>query len=392
MAAGCTAYDLGVAPTPAVAYVVRESGAVGGIVISASHNPWEYNGIKFFSTTGAKLSPEDEERIEELVSRSRRGDLRGASPGDVGVLEQVAGELEAYRESLVELMQRDLGNARPLEGLRVCLDCANGAATVTAPDVFRALGAEVIAVGTEPDGENINDGCGSLHPEVVAGRVAGGEADLGFSFDGDADRVIAVAEDGTVVDGDRIMLVCARDLKRRGLLQNDTLVATVMSNMVLDLLCNRSGITVARAPVGDREVYRVMGELGAVLGGEQSGHIIFSDHNQTGDGLLTALQLVGARVRSGRSLKSLVGDFEPLPQVLVNVETTDKQGALASPGVAQAISEVEDRLDGRGRVLVRPSGTEPVIRVMVEGPEAGELDELAGKVAQAIREFEGQGR
>jgi phosphoglucosamine mutase len=389
MSVGCSIRDIKVASTPAVAYVTQQSEAAGGLVVSASHNPWQYNGIKFVCADGSKLSREDEEKIEALIQKSQYGQLSSPQPAFAGQFVEDDDSLALYHSALIQLVEEEVGRTQPFAGLRVVLDCGNGAAVASAPQVLRELGAQVSCIGAEPNGRNINEGVGSLHPEVVAQRVETESANLGFAFDGDADRVLAAAEDGSVLDGDYVMGLCAREMARRGHLPHNLIVTTVMSNVALELFLEEVGVKVERTPVGDREVYARMQETGAALGGEQSGHIIFADYSQTGDGLLTALQVIIAVIRNEAPLSMLVQDFEPLPQKLVNVEVEDKEFAVRSEPVREAVAEVEEALSDSGRVLVRPSGTEPVVRVMVEGPAEEELEKLAARIAKAVRRSEG---
>lgn len=373
--AGGDVLDLGVVTTPAVAYLTAALEADFGVVISASHNPAEYNGIKFFSRDGYKLPDAVEDALEALA---RSGP--GPRPTGAGVGEARDGQAEAGR-----YVDYVAGTATAdLRGLRVVLDCGHGAAYRLSPAVFRRLGAEVHVLGAEPDGLNINDGCGSTHPAMLQEAVRRLGAHAGIAHDGDADRCIAVDETGEIVDGDQIMAICALDLKARGLLAGDAVVATVMSNLGLELLLRRHGIRLERTRVGDRYVLERMREIGGVLGGEQSGHVIFGHLSTTGDGILTGVQLLSAMVRSARPLSELAAQVERFPQVLENVRVRERDGWEERPRVRAALREAEARLQGRGRVLVRPSGTEPLIRIMLEGPDEGLLRDLASRLREVI--------
>ncbi|BDG61662.1 phosphoglucosamine mutase [Caldinitratiruptor microaerophilus] len=373
--AGGDVLDLGVVTTPAVAYLTRALGADFGVVISASHNPAEYNGIKFFSRDGYKLPDAIEDELERLA-----GEPAGLRPTGAGVGEarDAHGEADRYVEYVAGTATADLS------GLRIVVDCGHGAAYRLSPAVFRRLGAEVHVLGDAPDGLNINDRCGSTHPEALQEAVLRLGAHAGIAHDGDADRCIAVDERGQVVDGDQIMAICGLDLKARGLLAGDTVVATVMSNLGLELLLKRHGIRLERTRVGDRYVLERMLEIGAVLGGEQSGHVIFGHLGTTGDGILTGVQLLSAMVRAGRPLSEMAGQVERFPQILENVRVRERDGWQDRPRIVEAVQEAEARLKGRGRVLVRPSGTEPLIRVMLEGPDPVLLEELAARLREVI--------
>lgn len=374
---GVDVIRVGVMPTPAIAYLTRSLGATAGVVISASHNPVEDNGIKFFSATGYKLPDEVEVQIEYLLETSM-DDLPAPTGPDVGRVREMPDAADRYVE-----FAKNTVDVR-FDGLKVVVDCANGAAHDVAPRILRELGAEVIAIHNEPDGININRECGSTHPEVVADKVRELGADIGLAHDGDADRVIAVDENGTIVDGDFIMVICSTHLKERRKLPQDTVVVTVMSNLGLHLGLKKADIRVLETQVGDRYVLEELLKSGAKFGGEQSGHIIFLDYNTTGDGIVTALQLISVVKESGRSLSALAAQMERLPQVLVNVRVTDKATAMSSPEVTTAIEAGKARLGDRGRVLVRPSGTEPKVRVMAEGPDEVELQEIVDDIAAVL--------
>ncbi len=376
---GGRAECLGVIPTPAVAYLTRRKGADAGVVISASHNPARDNGIKFFHQSGYKLPDEMELIIESMV----RGEIEEGRPdGDrVGCVCHSEDAEELYLEHLFSVARPDLS------GMKVVVDCANGAVYRLAPQVLRELGAEVVALGVDPDGLNINLRCGSTQPEGLQRAVVEEKASFGLAFDGDADRLLAVDETGGLVDGDAIMAACAVHMKAGGKLKKNALVATVMSNLGFHRAMHREGIEVHVAAVGDRFVLERMLELGLNLGGEQSGHIIFADHTTTGDGLVTALRLMEVLAESGESLSSLGSMVERVPQVLVNVKVRDRSALERSPEVSRARREWEERLSDRGRVLLRPSGTEPLVRVMVEALDAG-LAELAARELAALIERE----
>ncbi|MDQ7859597.1 MAG: phosphoglucosamine mutase [Armatimonadota bacterium] len=364
----------GILPTPAVAYLARRRGAACGVVISASHNPVEDNGIKLFGPDGYKLPDAREEQIEALLDGDGLPRPSGAGVGDI---RPVPDAEEAYLAHVASLA---VGR---LDGLRVVVDCAYGAAVRTAPRLWRALGAEVIALHAEPDGARINVGCGSTHLAPLQAAVRASGADLGLAHDGDADRVLAVDEHGEVADGDTIMGICALDRRGRGV-AGDVVVATVMSNAGFETALRAAGVRVERTGVGDRYVLERMREIGATLGGEQSGHIIFLDATTTGDGLVTAVELVNVMRRTGRPLSALRAAIPRFPQVLRNVRVGDRNGVAEAPVVREAVAEAMARLAGAGRILVRPSGTEPLVRVMVEAPSLEEAEAVAGRVAEAV--------
>jgi phosphoglucosamine mutase len=375
MSVGADVWRLGVATTPAVAYLVRDLGLEGGVVISASHNPAPYNGIKFFDGDGYKLADALEDEVAALVSGPWADLPAGA---DLGWGEERSVELERYVEFVA-------GLAGPLTGLRIVCDCAHGAAWRLAPAAFGRAGAEVSAVAAAPDGLNINDGCGSLHPEMLGRAVVAQGAAVGFAFDGDADRLIAVDERGQVVDGDHLLAILGCDMLARDRLPGATVVATVMSNLGLEVCLQAAGGRLRRTRVGDRYVLEEMRRHGYALGGEQSGHIIFLDHHTTGDGLTTAALLADLLRRSGRPLSELAASMQVFPQVLRNLRVARRESLEGNARVEAAIRAAQERLGARGRVLVRPSGTEPLVRVMVEGedPELVEraADDIAGVVA-----------
>jgi phosphoglucosamine mutase len=378
---------LGVAPTPEVAYLSAADG-VPAAMISASHNPFPDNGIKFFAAGGLKLTDDTEAELEAELDRLVHGtptvsDAETQSGAAVGRIASASGLQDRYARAV----EASIGG-RILAGIRLVLDCSNGSASHLAPQVMQDLGADVIVIGAVPDGTNINEGCGSTHPESLQREVVARDADVGLAFDGDADRVIAVDAEGNIVDGDQIIAVCAVDRHQRGLLEGDTVVVTVMTNLGFRLAMAERGIKVVDTQVGDRYVLQALEEGGWTLGGEQSGHVIFRDLATTGDGILTGLQLLDVMVRSGRSLAELAGVMSRLPQVLRNVHLSttaaDPVGAIADD-----IRAAEQALGERGRVLVRPSGTEPLVRVMVEAPTAQQAESVADRLVAAIQESAG---
>lgn len=370
---------VGPLPTPGIAFVTRSMRADAGVVISASHNPFDDNGIKCFDRDGYKLPDGTEARIEELIRTNCAGVTRptGAAIGRAQRIDDAAGRY-------VQFLKTAFPHALTLEDLRLVVDCANGATYKVAPAVFAELGAEVIEVGSRPDGTNINDGCGALYPERLCEMVRKVGADAGIALDGDGDRIIMCDEKGNVVDGDVIMALAAIDLQRRGKLKGDTLVATVMSNIALDWAMRERGIAVVRTPVGDRHVLAAMRAGGFNLGGEQSGHMIFLDHNSTGDGIVGALRILAIMLREGRPLSELAAIFDPYPQVNANVRVRRKEDFGAVPEIARRIAAFERELGERGRLLLRYSGTEPVARVLVEGPDQGRIRSMADELAGAI--------
>jgi len=370
---------VGPLPTPGIANITSSMRADAGVVISASHNPFEDNGIKFFSRDGFKLPDEVELLMEELIFSKRIDSLRPTAR-EVGKAYRIDDAVGRYVVFLKSTFPKDLD----LSGLKIVLDCANGAAYRVAPAVLEELGAEVISIGVRPNGTNINAECGSLHPEVMSAAVKLHGADLGIALDGDADRVIFVDEYGTVVDGDRIMAICATEMLKQGTLKHDTLVATVMSNMGLDIAMARAGGKVVKTAVGDRYVVEEMLKGGYNLGGEQSGHMIFLDHNTTGDGVLSALQVLAIMQRRAKRLSELALVMQPLPQVLVNVRLAEKSDIMLVPEIANLIREVEEKLKGEGRVLIRYSGTEPLLRIMLEGSDEDEIRNWANEIAAAV--------
>ncbi|KAA2315535.1 phosphoglucosamine mutase [Pseudooceanicola sediminis] len=374
---GMNVFLFGPVPTPAIGYLTHSLRADLGVMISASHNPAEDNGIKFFGPDGFKLSDEAEAEIERLMEEG----VPPAQSGNIGR----ARRYENARERYVEFAKNSLPRTTRLDGLRIVLDCANGAAYRTAPQVLWELGAEVFPMGVEPNGFNINEDCGSTSPEQAARRVRETRADVGICLDGDADRVILIDENGTVADGDQIMGLIASRWKAEGRLANDTLVATVMSNLGLERYLGQQGIALERTAVGDRYVVERMQAGGFNLGGEQSGHIVMTDHATTGDGLLAALQFLSAMVETGQRASELASVFSPVPQKLVNVRFAEGKAPLDTDAVQQAIADGETALGHGGRLLIRKSGTEPLIRVMGEAEDMGLLDSVLNSIVQAVR-------
>ncbi|NBJ15159.1 MAG: phosphoglucosamine mutase [Dehalobacter sp. 4CP] len=373
---GVDVLKAGVLPTPGIAFLTRTLEASAGVVISASHNPYEDNGIKFFAGSGFKLSDELEDEIEDTLKRI--DELELPSGGDIGSIVEVENASEKYAAFLKK-------TSVSLKGLKIILDCANGAAYEVGPKVLADLGAEVIPLYNQPDGININVHCGSTHPEALAKEVLQHGADLGLACDGDADRIIAVDENGNILDGDAIMVICARALKDKGKLAHDSLVVTVMSNMGLHKALRKAGIRILETKVGDRYVMERLLESGAILGGEQSGHLIFLEHNTTGDGLLSGLQLLSVIKEKKAKLSELAKQMKRFPQVLVNTSVGNKDKIMQNEQVNLKVREVQESLGEDGRILVRPSGTESLIRVMLEGPDQQELTRLAEEVVKVVR-------
>jgi phosphoglucosamine mutase len=373
---------VGPLPTPGIAFVTHSMRADAGVVISASHNPFQDNGIKFFSGDGFKLPDDLEAQIEALAEKG----VEGARPTaeEVGKAFRIDDAVGRYVVFLKNTFPRDLS----LEGLRIVLDCANGAAYKVAPAVFGELGAELVLMGVRPNGENINSRCGAVHPEAMARAVVDNRAHLGIALDGDADRVMFADERGRIVDGDAVMAICGLELLARGSLRKETVVTTVMSNLGLDLALRRAGGRVVRTQVGDRYVVEEMLRGGYNFGGEQSGHMVFLDYNTTGDGILSALQLLAILRRQARPLSELAAVMERVPQVLVNVRVARKVPLGELPEVSASVRRIETALGEEGRLLVRYSGTENLVRVMVEGPDEGRIrgfaDELAAQLEAAL--------
>ena len=378
MAGGASVESAGVITTPAVAFLTHTRGFAAGVVISASHNPWQDNGIKLFGPDGYKLPDAVELAIEEEIFRQ----LGGLSMTPQQIVPPAVNE--ADRAEYVRFLLVAVPGLS-LDGRRIVIDCANGAASSVAPQLFADLGGEVIITHASPDGRNINEACGALHPEVVAAQVRHHQASMGITFDGDADRALFADENGCVINGDAVLLLAGRDLQDRGLLTNSTVVATTMSNMGLEAALKRSGIQMLRAAVGDKYVLEQMIATGAALGGEQSGHIIFTGQSTTGDGLLTALLLLDIVHRSGRSLAELVADLKVFPQVIVNVKVREKKPLESIPTVAAAIRAAETELADSGRVVIRYSGTEALARVMIEAESEPLMRHHADTIAAAIR-------
>ena len=379
VAGGASVESAGVITTPAIAFLTRTHGFAAGVVISASHNPWQDNGIKVFGADGYKLPDSTELAIEDEIFRR----LAEAAPP---LLDQAA--LPEVNESDRADYVRFLLAAVPglsLDGKRIVIDCANGAASAVAPQLFEGLGGEIVIAHASPDGRNINENCGALHPEIVAAQVKVRGASMGITFDGDADRALFADEHGCVINGDAVLLLAARDLQARGLLTNSTVVATTMSNMGLEAALKRSGIQMLRAAVGDKYVLEQMISTGAALGGEQSGHIIFTGRGTTGDGLLTALLLLDIIHRSGKTLSELVADLKVFPQVIVNVKVREKRPLDTIPAVVAAILAAEQELADSGRVVIRYSGTEALARVMIEAESEPLMRHHADTIANAIR-------
>ncbi len=377
---GVDALLIGPLPTPGIAFITQSMRADAGAVISASHNLFHDNGIKFFGRDGFKLSDELERRIEDLIFSKEIDHLRPTAT-DVGKAFRIDDARGRYVVFLKDTFPRELS----LDGLRIILDCANGAAYRVAPTVFSELGAEVISLGVNPNGENINFNCGSLHPEIISEKVREYRADIGIALDGDGDRVIFTDENGRIVDGDHVMAVCATDMIGRGCLKNNTLVATIMSNLGLEIAVKRAGGTMLRTQVGDRYVVEEMRSGGYNLGGEQSGHIVFLDYNTTGDGIITTLQLLAIMQRSGRTLSDLAGVMKRVPQILLNVRVKEKVPLEDITEITEAVRSVEDVLGEEGRVVLRYSGTEPLARVMIEGMDEGIIRAQANAIADRIR-------
>jgi phosphoglucosamine mutase len=371
---------VGPLPTPGIAFITRSLRADAGIVISASHNPFEDNGIKFFSRDGLKLPDAVEAEIEALVSSGEIDQIRPRA-NEIGKAYRIGDAAGRY----IEFAKATFPRRFTLRGLKVVVDCAHGAAYRVSPAVLKELGADVVALNVSPDGVNINAGCGSLHPEGLQRAVLAERADAGFAHDGDADRVLAVDERGGLVDGDQILAVCALDLLAQGRLAGQTVVATVMSNIGLEIALRGAGVHLLRAAVGDRFVLEEMQRGGYVLGGEQSGHVIFAEHNTTGDGIITVLQVLAAMRRSEAPLSTLAGRMSRFPQVLTNVRVARRAELASLPAVQAEIAAAEAALIGTGRVLVRFSGTEPLARVMLEGPDEAHIRRLADGIAGAIQ-------
>jgi phosphoglucosamine mutase len=376
---GATVECAGVITTPGIAFLARKHGFHAGVVISASHNPWQDNGIKVFGHDGYKLPDEQELDIEDEIFR-RLADPLFSSQIPAPTLPVQSSHRHDY-----EAFLRQVVPTLNLNGKSVVLDCANGAASAIAPELFATLGGTLHLTHSHPDGRNINEHCGALHPEIVAAETIARKADVGITLDGDADRSLFADANGNVVNGDAVLLLAARDLQARGALKDNTVVATTMSNMGLEAALGMNDIRMLRAPVGDKYVLQMMRQHNATLGGEQSGHILFPAHSTTGDGLLTALLVLDIVQRSGKPLHQLVADLKVFPQVIVNVRVREKQPLEQIPEVSERIHEAESALQGKGRVVVRYSGTEALARVMIEAESREEMERHAERIAQAIR-------
>lgn len=370
---------VGPLPTPGIAFITTSMRADAGVVISASHNPFQDNGIKIFSNDGFKLPDEREAEIEELIFSQKMEALRPVDD-EVGK----AARIDDVKGRYIVFLKNSFPKEYTLDDFHIVLDCAHGATYGVAPYVFQELGAKVTTLGVQPDGKNINRDCGALHPEHMAAKVRECGADIGLALDGDGDRLIVCDEKGRIVDGDHIMAICAQGLLQQRKLKKKTLVATVMSNMGLEVAMERMGASMERTAVGDRYVVECMRKNGYSFGGEQSGHLVFLDHITTGDGTLAALQLLAMMIKRNKPLSELAKIMESFPQTLKNVRTATRMEISAIPGFPEAVKKLDEKLNGRGRVLVRPSGTEPVIRVMVEGQDDDEINTIADELCQLI--------
>ncbi|MGM0830989.1 MAG: phosphoglucosamine mutase [Bacillota bacterium] len=376
---GAEVMRLGVISTPGVAYLTRALGAQAGVMISASHNPVGDNGIKFFGPDGFKLSDDQENEIEDLLDQTV-DQLPRPIGADLGQVSDYFEGGQKYLQYLKQSVDEDF------DGLHIALDCAHGATSALATHLFADLDADISTMGASPNGLNINEGVGSTHPEALAEMVKEKGADLGLAFDGDGDRIIAIDEHGQIVDGDQIMYICSKYLKSQGQLKQSTVVSTVMSNLGFHKGLEENGIQSIQTAVGDRYVVEEMKKHGYTLGGEQSGHIIFLDYNTTGDGLLTGIQLVNIMKMTGKSLSELAGEMQKFPQKLVNVRVTDKHHVTDNEIVKKVIQKVEEEMNGNGRILVRPSGTEPLVRVMAEAPTEELCDRYVNEIVQVVDE------
>ncbi|MCR8850745.1 phosphoglucosamine mutase [Rossellomorea sp. SC111] len=374
---GAEVMRLGVISTPGVAYLTKALGAQAGVMISASHNPVADNGIKFFGPDGFKLSDDQESEIEDLLDQTADG-LPRPTGGDLGQVSDYFEGGQKYLQYLKQSVDEDF------DGLHIALDCAHGATSALATHLFADLDADISTMGASPNGLNINEGVGSTHPETLAEMVKEKGADLGLAFDGDGDRIIAIDELGQIVDGDQIMYICGKYLKSQGQLKQSTVVSTVMSNLGFHKGLEENGIQSIQTAVGDRYVVEEMKKNGYTLGGEQSGHIIFLDYNTTGDGLLTGIQLVNIMKVTGKSLSELAGEMQKFPQKLVNVRVTDKHHVTDNETVKTVIQKVEEEMNGNGRILVRPSGTEPLVRVMAEAPTEELCERYVNEIVQVV--------
>ena len=375
---GADVVRAGVIPTPGVAYLTRLYNCDAGVVISASHNSFEFNGIKFFNNKGYKLSDAIEEEIEAIIFGEAE-EPKNVTHEKIGSCIEKGNCAEDYSAYLVTL-------GKKMKDIKIAIDCANGASYKIAQTVFAELGAEVLAIGNTPDGVNINKDCGSTHIEALKSFVKEKDADIGFAFDGDADRLLAVDENGELLDGDKILMICGIHLKNEGKLKNNAIVGTIMSNLGFDLAGRQNGINIVRTKVGDRYVLEEMLNKGYVLGGEQSGHVIFLEHNSTGDGIVTAINLLNVMMATKKKLSELSKCMKSYPQVVVNAKVTNERKSTYKddPVISSAISELEKIFEGNGRVVIRPSGTEPLIRVMIEGDDQAFIEKKAHEIAKLI--------
>jgi len=378
---GVSALKLGVVPTPVVSFLTSRTSACGGVMISASHNPFPDNGIKFFSSRGFKLEDREEDEIESLLEKTQ--ELPSPAGKDLGRV--IKEDIFHIYLSSVKKNIFNLSHGNVLEGLKIVIDCANGASFIIAPSILKELGAEVVDLNISPDGININDKCGSTHVDSLSKRVIAEQADAGFAFDGDADRVISVDSKGNTVDGDKMMFVIASYLKDKGMLKNNLVISTVMSNLGFELALKEKSIHMVRVNVGDRYVLEEMIKSGGILGGEQSGHIILLDYNNTGDGLITALMLLKIMLDTGKTLEDLSSQVVKYPQILVNIPVLDKNSFGKDLYLRELIEKEEKFISDRGRILVRPSGTEPLVRVMVEALDKKEMNDVAERISSEIR-------
>ena len=377
---GATLTSAGVIPTPAVAYLTPRKGYTAGVVISASHNPFEDNGIKVFSGAGEKFTEALEEHVESFIADASWQ----VPPGDAAAVEQVD-----HRPDYLSHLRRILPDAARVKGMRVAIDCANGATTTVAPRLFQELGFDARCIGCDPNGRNINLRCGSTSPEHLANLVVEGDYRMGIAFDGDGDRAIFVDDQGKVVDGDAVMLLCAKQMKAEGRLKGDAVVATVMSNIGLEIALRHAAIDIVRCPVGDKYVMEEMLRRNLSLGGEQSGHVIFSEYLFTGDGLATALNVLRTMAATGRELSDLASEMTAYPQVLMNVRVERRVDLKTVPAVAELMASIESRLAGQGRLLVRYSGTEPLLRVMLEGQNEADIKQWGQAIIDAVKQHVG---
>lgn len=378
---GLDVVSLGIVPTPAVAYLTRKYNGLAGIVISASHNPGEHNGIKFFNNKGLKLQDEIEEKIEEIVLKSNELDIRPIGKG-IGRLYKEENGSEDYMNFLKETIDIDLN------GIKVAMDCGHGALYKIGPEMIKRLNGEIIVVNDNPDGMNINNNCGSTNPKIIQDLVIKENADIGISFDGDGDRIIASDNKGNLIDGDHILAICATHLKKNNKLKNNTVVGTVMTNMGLDIYLEENNMNIVKTAVGDRYILEEMLKSDYVLGGEQSGHVIFLDYNTTGDGLATGLHLLEVLKDTGKTMSELNSIMTDYPQVLVNakVKSDMKYKYLENKEIKDEIKRIEELFKGEGRVVIRPSGTEALVRVMIEGKNQDKITEIAKRLASLIEE------